>query len=137
MIVCQNLHVCIRIYVTNWNVASLLGHPNLREIWEQYYSDADAVMFVIDSTETLRMPEVRKEVRRPLSLTKNRLAAIVIPTYFHLRCITFRALQLRKIVDSEKLKGRPIIVMANKGDLPFSKPAADIEKSLGSLAQHG
>ena len=52
---------CEGFGVTLWDLG---GHPNLRDIWEQYYDEADAVMFIIDSSDMLRLTEVRKEVRR-------------------------------------------------------------------------
>ena len=38
----------------------------MREIWENYYDDASAILFVIDSADPSRFPEVKKEVERLL-----------------------------------------------------------------------
>ena len=44
--------------------------------------------------------------------------------------------QLRHVLSADALKGKPVLVLANKNDLPFSKSAMDIEKALGMPAQH-
>ncbi len=45
-------------------------------------------------------------------------------------------LQLRRLLEAETLQGRPMLVLANKNDLPFSKTAVEIEKALGLPAMH-
>ena len=65
------IHVCGTLgiffgnfFIWTWFFRSFVpGHENLRQIWPQYYAEADAVVFVIDSSDTLRLTEVRKEVR--------------------------------------------------------------------------
>jgi len=46
-------------------------------------------------------------------------------------------MQLRRVLEASALAGAPVLVVANKADLPFSKTAVDIEKALSCPVQHG
>jgi len=48
----------------------------MREIWEHYYEEASAIMFVIDAADPRRVPEAEKELRRLVG--DKRLAGIPI-----------------------------------------------------------
>jgi ADP-ribosylation factor related protein 1 len=67
-----------RVSYKKWDVLfwDLGGHKSMREIWENYYDDASAILFVIDSADPSRFSEVKKEVERLLS--DSRLAGIPI-----------------------------------------------------------
>eukprot|EP01121_Diplochlamys_sp_Union-15-3_P021677 TRINITY_DN88_c0_g1_i1.p1 TRINITY_DN88_c0_g1~~TRINITY_DN88_c0_g1_i1.p1 ORF type:complete len:192 (-),score=20.66 TRINITY_DN88_c0_g1_i1:81-656(-) len=43
------------------------GHEVARRVWKEYYSDVDAVVFLVDSTDTKRFTESRSELESLLS----------------------------------------------------------------------
>jgi signal recognition particle receptor subunit beta len=66
----------------------------MRSIWERYYNEANAVVFVVDSADVERLDEAKSE---------------------------FLA-----ICENELLKTVPILVIANKQDLPGALPPGDV-----------
>ena len=65
------------------------GHASVRSLWEEYYSGADGVIFVIDAAAADRYDEARETLLR--------------------------------VVTSQRLAGVPVLVLANKQDLPTSR----------------
>ena len=61
-----------------WDVLfwDLGGHESMREIWEHYFDEASALMFVVDAADPARLPEAEKELSRLLS--DSRLSGIPI-----------------------------------------------------------
>lgn len=70
------------IHVTVWDVG---GQKTMREYWRGFHQDAAAVVFVVDSSDTGRLEEARRELENTLR--------------------------------SEQLRGRPLILLANKQDV--------------------
>jgi ADP-ribosylation factor related protein 1 len=66
----------------------------MRAIWERYYNEANAVVFVVDSADLDRLEEAKKEF---LSLCENNI-----------------------------LQNVPIMIIANKQDLPGALSPGDI-----------
>lgn len=86
----------------------------MRGVWEKYYTEASAVVFVVDSADPDRLAEVKQ----------------VFGKYMHLNCVwvVFHSSITRiicfAVVEStcaaESLANVPILVFANKQDLPVS-----------------
>ena len=47
-----------------WDIS---GQVRYRELWKHYYEGANAIIFVVDSTDKERIPEVKEELQRVLS----------------------------------------------------------------------
>jgi len=71
--------------LTVWDIG---GQEKIRRLWQHYYKNTSAVIFVIDSSDEERFDEAKNE--------------------------------LFKIVDDDLLKNVPILILANKSDLPNS-----------------
>ena len=50
----------------NFTVFDMSGQGKSRPLWEHYYRDAHAVIFVVDSTDRLRMEVAREELNNLL-----------------------------------------------------------------------
>ncbi|CAM8890079.1 unnamed protein product [Rhodiola kirilowii] len=74
------------------------GQPGLRSIWEKYYEEAHAVVFVIDAACPSRFEDSKSA--------------------------------LEKVLRHEDLKGAPLLVLANKQDLPNAISAEEIGRYL-------
>lgn len=48
----------------SFTVLDMSGESRYRNLWEVYYSDVQAVIYVIDSTDKVRLCVARDEVRR-------------------------------------------------------------------------
>mmetsp|Transcript_1621 Transcript_1621/g.3419 ORF Transcript_1621/g.3419 Transcript_1621/m.3419 type:complete len:182 (-) Transcript_1621:68-613(-) len=48
-----------KIKFTAWDLG---GHEQVRELWEEYYSGADAVIFMLDSADRARFGEAKAEL---------------------------------------------------------------------------
>lgn len=74
------------------------GQSKMRSIWERYYNSANAVIFVVDSSDRTRIIEAKKE--------------------------------LQGVMDHDVLQRVPIVIFANKQDIPHAMPAAEVGASL-------
>ena len=68
------------------NVWDIGGQKAIRPYWRNYYDRTDALIYVIDSSDSRRMEESGSE--------------------------------LDQLLHEEKLKGVPLLILANKQDLP-------------------
>mmetsp|Transcript_4025 Transcript_4025/g.8145 ORF Transcript_4025/g.8145 Transcript_4025/m.8145 type:complete len:182 (+) Transcript_4025:121-666(+) len=48
-----------KINFTAWDLG---GHEQVRELWEEYYSGADAIIFMLDSADRARFKEAKTEL---------------------------------------------------------------------------
>lgn len=53
----------------NFTVYDMSGQSRYRTLWEQYYRDVQAIIFVIDSTDKIRMCVAKEELEQLLSHT--------------------------------------------------------------------
>lgn len=81
------------------------GQGRYRNLWEQYYHDAEAVIFVIDSSELLRLEVAREELHALLEHPGND------------RVCRDNTSTLTLISADIKHKRIPICCLANKKDL--------------------
>lgn len=78
-----------------WDLGGQLG---LRVIWEKYYEEAHAVVFVVDSASPSRFEDTKSA--------------------------------LDKVIRHPDLQGAPVLVLANKQDLPESVNAEELSRFL-------
>lgn len=50
----------------NFTVYDMSGQGRYRSLWEHYYSDVEAIIFVIDSTDRIRICVAREELEQLL-----------------------------------------------------------------------
>ncbi|KAF2362644.1 Small GTP-binding protein domain [Trinorchestia longiramus] len=81
--------------LTVWDVG---GQEMLRSLWRHYYQNANAVIFVVDSSDTSRFSEAKKELHITL--------------------------------ESDELRDVPVLVWANKQDMPGSVSADTLGQQL-------
>eukprot|EP00997_Jenningsia_sp_PLL12_P008040 NODE_4757_length_629_cov_112.275862_g4093_i0.p1 GENE.NODE_4757_length_629_cov_112.275862_g4093_i0~~NODE_4757_length_629_cov_112.275862_g4093_i0.p1 ORF type:complete len:194 (+),score=6.55 NODE_4757_length_629_cov_112.275862_g4093_i0:22-582(+) len=82
-----------------FQVWDLAGQKGIRPFWRSYYTDSQAVIFVIDSTDQDKMDTVKEE--------------------------------FLKLMEEDELSGIPVMVLANKQDLPDACNEAEISAKLG------
>ncbi|KAI9112013.1 hypothetical protein K1719_016909 [Acacia pycnantha] len=89
-----------RIEVSNAKLVfwDLGGQPGLRSIWEKYYEEAHAVIFVIDAACPSRFEDSKSA--------------------------------LEKVLRHEDLQGAPLLILANKQDLPEAISAEELGRYL-------
>ncbi|KAK4283163.1 hypothetical protein QN277_000147 [Acacia crassicarpa] len=89
-----------RIEVSNTKLVfwDLGGQPGLRSIWEKYYEEAHAVIFVIDASCPSRFEDSKSA--------------------------------LEKVLRHEDLQGAPLLIVANKQDLPEAVSAEEVGRYL-------
>ncbi len=85
----------------NFTVMDMSGESRYRNLWEVYYAQVQAVVYVIDSTDKVRMCVARDELDELLN---------------H---------------DSIKGRPIPILFFANKMDVPGSCAPVDVMRSMG------
>ncbi|CAG8643579.1 1438_t:CDS:2, partial [Racocetra fulgida] len=84
------------------NFWDLGGQRELQGIWEKYYSECHAIIFVVDSTDKERIEEC-KEI-------------------------------FEKIITNEEVEGVPVLMLANKQDLPNSLKVEEIKEIFNKIA---
>ncbi|CAK6981602.1 ADP-ribosylation factor-like protein 11 [Scomber scombrus] len=81
--------------LTVWDVG---GQKSMRPNWRFYLDHCKALVFVVDSSDPVRVPEAQKA--------------------------------LKKVLSDERLRGVPLMVLANKKDLPNSLTIREISNQL-------
>lgn len=94
----EGIETSNNVMMTVWDVG---GQDKLRPLWKHYFRGSDALVFVVDSSDTTRMQEAREELER-----------ILYDEEVQQTCHT-------------------LLVMANKQDLPAALPVSDISDKLG------
>jgi len=85
----------------NLTVIDMSGQGRYRDLWEHYYADVDAVIFVVDSSDKIRTCVAKDELEQMLN---------------------HKDLKKRKI---------PILFFANKNDIEDGMSVADCSNALG------
>lgn len=78
-----------------WDVG---GKRPIRTLWKHYYQGTDALIYVVDSTDSERFPDAADEIKRVLS--------------------------------HQEMKNVPVLVIANKQDLPTAYKPCEVKKQL-------
>lgn len=89
------------------------GQRTLRPYWRNYFEQTDAIVWVVDSADRMRMQDCKEELRGLLSED--------VRTYFSSRWridLTDRTIQ--------RLAGASLLVFANKQDLPGALSFSEI-----------
>ncbi|RXM33148.1 ADP-ribosylation factor-like protein 14 [Acipenser ruthenus] len=81
--------------LTLWDVG---GQQEMRTYWKHYYENTEGLVFVVDSADTARLEESKKE--------------------------------LNHILKNDHLKKVPVVLLANKQDLPGALSATEITKKF-------
>ncbi|RHZ63533.1 hypothetical protein Glove_329g50 [Diversispora epigaea] len=84
------------------NFWDLGGQRELHGIWEKYYGECHAIVFVVDSTDKDRIEE----------------------------CINI----FEKIITNDEVEGVPVLMLANKQDLPNSLKVEEIKEIFNKIA---
>lgn len=79
------------------------GKDKLRLLWRYYYQNTTALIFVVDANDR----DCLWVIRMPLQQVK-----------------------FQKILQEDELKGKPVLVLANKQELPNPQSAEEVEKRL-------
>ncbi|XP_010521340.1 PREDICTED: ADP-ribosylation factor-related protein 1 isoform X1 [Tarenaya hassleriana] len=89
-----------RIEISNTKIVfwDLGGQPGLRSIWEKYYEEAHALIYLIDAACPSRFEDSKSA--------------------------------LEKALRHEDLRGAPLLIMANKQDLPSAVSAEELDRYL-------
>lgn len=94
------------------------GQGRYRNLWEHYYDNVEGILFVVDSTDALRLVVARDELEMLLK---------------HQKQIKSNEDQQRPngSADSSTVAEIPILFFANKMDLKDSLPSVKISQTLG------
>jgi ADP-ribosylation factor related protein 1 len=123
------------------------GQAGLRSIWDKYYGEAHALLFVVDSADPQRFDEARQELERalgersaaqPRRADARRVASPVQSSAAQYKSQAGAACHQPRLpcrpypgAGSRELHGAPLLVAANKQDLPGAAPPAELAERLG------
>lgn len=82
------------------------GQAKYRSLWERYYADCQGVIFVIDSSDAMRMAVAANELQLMLEHPE---------------------MEKSRSRDAKQL-GVPILILANKSDLDNAIPISQVQK---------
>lgn len=82
----------------NFTVWDLGGQDKIRKLWKHYYKNTNALIYVIDSNDTGRIDECKKE--------------------------------FKYLLNCDELKSIPVLIYANKQDLPNSQNVHEIANNI-------
>jgi signal recognition particle receptor subunit beta len=92
----------------------------LRPLWRSYTRCTDGIIFVIDSVDLERMEEAKMELMRTAKCPDNQVRSSSpspVPAILTSASTVFQ--------------GTPLLILANKQDLPMAKEPKELEKLLG------
>ena len=99
----------------SFTVFDMSGQGRYRNLWEHYYKDAQAIIFVVDSSDKLRMVVAKEEL--DLLLQNGDLRTKRIPILFFANKMDLRdsltPVQVSNAFKLEKLKGKPWHICAS------------------------
>lgn len=72
----------------NFTVYDMSGQGRYRSLWEHYYTDVEAIIFVLDSTDRLRMCVAKEELIQLLS--HEEIKKTRAPVLFFANKVSFR-----------------------------------------------
>jgi len=88
----------VEVLKSNLIFWDLGGQVGLRSIWDKYYEEAHAVLYVVDAAGAGRIDDAREALDR--------------------------------VLQSNELAGAPVLVMANKQDLPGASSRTELQDAL-------
>lgn len=91
-------HSTVRVGGITFNVSDISGNKNAQALWEEYCSNSNVILYVIDSSDQ--------------------------------EAVAASESQLGNLLSDENLKNIPILVIANKQDLPEALSSDDIMARL-------
>lgn len=86
---------------TVWDVG---GQDKLRCLWRHYYPDTQGIIFVVDSNDSARLDTSEGEPSAKA--------------------------ELQSLLEADELRGAPLLILANKQDLPHSLKAQEIAERM-------
>lgn len=99
------------------------GQQEIRGLWEKYYSESSAVCFIIDSTATDRLEECWTV-----------FGASFLPVHATRQNKGINKFGLAETVLADRrVKGVPVLVLANKQDAEGSIPVEEIKQMFNKL----
>ena len=114
------------------NFWDLGGQRDLHSIWEKYYSECHAIIFVVDSTDKERIEEC-KDVFCNLQHNFFFILKKILCLFFIKLMLTF-VISIEKIITNDEVEGVPILMLANKQDLPNSLKIEEIKEIFNKIA---
>lgn len=109
-----------RLQFTVWDVG---GQDALRALWRHFYKDTDALIYIIDRYNSCAQTTQQN----------------TLPTHHHFTDhhsndrdrLTEARQALGKLLTEPELQACPVLVLANKQDLPHALPGEEVESQLG------
>ncbi|TSK13227.1 ADP-ribosylation factor-like protein 1 [Bagarius yarrelli] len=108
-----------------FQVWDLGGQTSIRPYWRCYYSNTDAVIYVVDSSDRDRMGISKSELVAMLEVEK-------IPTQvLHRDHVALFSFKVILFLQEEELKKAILVVFANKQDMEQAMTPTEVANSLG------
>ena len=110
--------------LTFWDVG---GQRSLRSFWRNYFENTDALIWVVDSADRLRMEDCKKELHS-LLLEEVNSSRIKDLLFFFCQLVVFCLFihSNNSFFSFQRLAGATLVIFANKQDLPSAATSAQI-----------
>lgn len=99
----------------NFTVFDMSGQGKYRNLWEHYYKDAQAIIFVIDSSDKLRMVVAKEEL--DLLISHAEIKTKRVPVLFFANKMDLResmsSVKVSQMLELEKVKDKPWHICAS------------------------
>ncbi|XP_071957202.1 ADP-ribosylation factor-like protein 6 [Antedon mediterranea] len=99
----------------NFTVFDMSGQGKYRNLWEHYYKDAQAIIFVLDSSDKLRMVVAKEELE--LLLKHAEISTRCLPVLFFANKMDMRdalsSVKCSNMLDLDKIKDKPWHICAS------------------------
>ncbi|PNH11692.1 ADP-ribosylation factor-like protein 6 [Tetrabaena socialis] len=98
-----------------FTVFDMSGAGRYRTLWEQYYREADAVIFVVDSADKLRMVVSRDEMELLLKHPNMRAVPVLFFANKHDLPVAMPPVEIAQALGLNDIKDRPWQIMPSNG----------------------
>lgn len=104
------------------NFWDLGGQKDLQSIWERYYSECHAIVFVVDSTDPVRLEECRD------TFGINVVVVVAQGEKINNHDI------LEKMITNDAVEGVPVLMLANKQDINGALRVEQVKEVFNKIA---
>lgn len=114
------------IKFTMWDVG---GQGRIRPLWRYYFQNTQGLIYVVDSTDSNRIPEAKEELHHLVTFTCTNLHR----NFFIIIYIFCNVYPMLEQLQEDELRDAVVLIYANKQDLPYAKSTSELAEKLDLL----
>ena len=107
----------------------------MQSIWERYYRECHAIVFVVDSSDPERIEECRDALGKSQIWRCQHSCLCITWTGLIKNLDLLFLLQIEKVITDDTVEGIPVLMLANKQDVPTALKLESIKEIFNQIAE--